>query len=108
MSVGHDAGPEGEGDDGDDAPHPLHLLAVVRQRLMPRGCQAEQRARDALDERQVARRRLNVPLGLESSAEDIANAVLFLASDKAVRITGARLVVDGGCSVPLVPPDAEV
>lgn len=63
---------------------------------------------DALKEEQIARRRLNIPLGIESSPEDIANAVLFLASDKAVRITGTRLVVDGGCSVPLVPPDAEV
>lgn len=63
---------------------------------------------DVLTDDQVARRRANVPLGIESSPEDIANAVLFLASDKAVRITGTRLVVDGGCSVPLVPPDAEV
>jgi NAD(P)-dependent dehydrogenase (short-subunit alcohol dehydrogenase family) len=63
---------------------------------------------DVLDDAQVARRRMNVPLGIESSPEDVANAVLFMASDKAARINGARLVVDGGCSVPLVPPDAEV
>lgn len=63
---------------------------------------------DALDAGQVARRRANVPLGREATAEDIADAVLFLASDQATRITGARLVVDGGCSVQLVPPDAEV
>lgn len=63
---------------------------------------------DALDAAQVSRRRTNVPLGHESSADDIADAVLFMASEKAARITGTRLVVDGGCSVQLVPPDAEV
>ncbi|MCC6353204.1 MAG: SDR family oxidoreductase [Verrucomicrobiae bacterium] len=63
---------------------------------------------DALAGAQVERRRANVPLGLESSGDDIADAVLFMASDRASKITGARLVVDGGCSVPLVPPDAEV
>lgn len=63
---------------------------------------------DALDDSQVSRRRANVPLGHEASADDIADAVLFMASEKASRITGARLVVDGGVSTQLVPPDAEV
>jgi NAD(P)-dependent dehydrogenase (short-subunit alcohol dehydrogenase family) len=30
------------------------------------------------------------------SADDIANAILFLASDEACYITGQELVVDGG------------
>ena len=36
------------------------------------------------------------PLGRVGEAEDIANAVLFLASDEAAWITGAVLPVDGG------------
>lgn len=36
------------------------------------------------------------PLGRMGSVEDVANAVLFLASDKAGFITGHTLVVDGG------------
>jgi NAD(P)-dependent dehydrogenase (short-subunit alcohol dehydrogenase family) len=35
-------------------------------------------------------------LGLEVRAEDVAEAVLFLASDRASRTTGAMLAVDGG------------
>jgi NAD(P)-dependent dehydrogenase (short-subunit alcohol dehydrogenase family) len=53
------------------------------------------------------RRRANVPLGREATPEDIAQAVLFLASDQAASITGTRLVVDGGCSAQLFPTDVE-
>ena len=38
----------------------------------------------------------NRPLGRVGSPDDIANAVLFLASPMASWITGAALVVDGG------------
>lgn len=37
-----------------------------------------------------------VPLGRVGRAEDIANAILFLLSDKASWITGTELIVDGG------------
>lgn len=39
----------------------------------------------------------HVPLGRVGEVEDIANAVMFLLSDKASYITGTELVVDGGC-----------
>jgi NAD(P)-dependent dehydrogenase (short-subunit alcohol dehydrogenase family) len=39
------------------------------------------------------------PLGRLGTAEDIANAVLFLASDNAAWITGQALAVDGGFGV---------
>jgi NAD(P)-dependent dehydrogenase (short-subunit alcohol dehydrogenase family) len=37
-----------------------------------------------------------VPLGRAGEADEVANAVLFLASDEASCITGAELYVDGG------------
>jgi len=37
-----------------------------------------------------------IPLGEFGQPEDIANAVLYLASDEAKHVTGAQLVVDGG------------
>jgi len=63
---------------------------------------------DALDPAHAARRRANIPLGREATAEEIAAVAMFLASDEASRITGARLVVDGGVTVQMVPRDAEL
>lgn len=40
-----------------------------------------------------------IPLGRWVSAEDVANAILFLASDEAAMCTGATLDVDGGILV---------
>jgi NAD(P)-dependent dehydrogenase (short-subunit alcohol dehydrogenase family) len=40
----------------------------------------------------------NIPLGRFASPDDIANAVLFLASDLAAYITGQTLIVDGGAT----------
>lgn len=56
----------------------------------------------------IRRRRTNVPLGREATAKDIAQAVLFLASDAAANITGTRLIVDGGCSAQHMPADIDV
>jgi len=40
-----------------------------------------------------------VPMGEAGQAVDVANCILFLASDEARHITGAELVVDGGLTV---------
>ena len=37
-----------------------------------------------------------MPMGREGRTEEVAYAVLFLASDEASFITGTELVVDGG------------
>lgn len=44
----------------------------------------------------VQRRNAQIPLGRMGDAWDVANAAVFLASDRARFITGAELVIDGG------------
>lgn len=63
---------------------------------------------ETLPEEDAKRRRANVPLGREATGVEIANAVLFLASDEAASIHGARLVVDGGCSAQHMPAASDV
>lgn len=45
----------------------------------------------------------DVPLGRPASAQEVADAVLFLASPQAAMITGTSLMVDGGASAVDLP-----
>lgn len=51
----------------------------------------------------TAKRRSQYPAGKESTPEDIASAVYFLASDQSPTITGTEMTVDSGISVCLLP-----
>ena len=62
---------------------------------------------DVLSDKVKARRRQNVPTGKEATGKNIAEAVAFLASEKASAINGVRLLVDGGVSAQLLPIDID-
>ncbi len=64
----------------------------VHPGLMPAMRTAKLTADPTLRERWVKR----IPLGRVGEPEEVANAVLFLASDEASYISGAELYVDGG------------
>jgi 3-oxoacyl-[acyl-carrier protein] reductase len=52
------------------------------------------------DEAHQARLIAHIPLGRLGRPEDVANAMLFLASDAAAYVTGQTIVVDGGAVLP--------
>jgi len=49
-----------------------------------------------MDHRRLEKMKALIPMGRLGAAEDVARAVMFLASDDAAYITGAELPVDGG------------
>ena len=61
-------------------------------------------AREGIDENKLREAGKAMPLGRHQTPQDIANAVLFLASDESSQVTGTTLNVDAGVStLPLMP-----
>ena len=58
----------------------------------------------ATDEERAARRLVHVPMGRFGEPEEMANAVLFLASDESSFMTASTFLVDGGISGAYVTP----
>ena len=59
----------------------------------------------AKDPERAARRLVHVPMGRFGDAEEIANGVLFLASDESSFVTASTFLVDGGISGAYVTPE---
>ena len=58
----------------------------------------------AKDPERAARRLVHIPLGRFAEPEEMANAVLFLASDESSFVTASTFLVDGGISAAYVTP----
>jgi len=58
----------------------------------------------AKDAERAARRLVHVPMGRFGEPEEMANAVLFLASDESSFMTATTFLVDGGISAAYVTP----
>ena len=58
----------------------------------------------AKDAERAARRLVHVPMGRFGEPEEMANAVLFLASDESSFMTASTFLVDGGISGAYVTP----
>jgi NAD(P)-dependent dehydrogenase (short-subunit alcohol dehydrogenase family) len=58
----------------------------------------------ANDPEQAGRRMVHVPMGRFADAGELANAVLFLASDESSYVTASTFLVDGGLAASYVTP----
>jgi NAD(P)-dependent dehydrogenase (short-subunit alcohol dehydrogenase family) len=56
-------------------------------------------------EEKKQRRLVHIPMGRFGEAQEIAQSVVFLASDESSFVTGATFAVDGGITAAYVTPE---
>ena len=71
-------------------------LGIRSNSVLPGGTMSPMQQRWVDNPEQLQAASASVPLGRVGTPEDMANAALFLLSDKASFITGTELIVDGG------------
>jgi NAD(P)-dependent dehydrogenase (short-subunit alcohol dehydrogenase family) len=82
----------------DYAPHGIRVNAVCPGRVATPMPMSRLKPGDDW-ETLLARWGKNIPLGRVGRPEDIARAILFLASEESSWITGTELVIDGGATI---------
>ena len=85
--------------------HDTHIVAGLIDTPRIRTTLAKAYAGKNIDEA-LAVRNAQVPLGRMGASGDVAEAALFLASDRASYITGTELLVDGGLASTVRQPAA--
>lgn len=78
----------------EEAPRAIRVNAIEPGMILT---PMNKRAQTDADYRRSLER--NIPLGRAGDASEVADLAVFLASDKARYITGARIVIDGGLSL---------
>lgn len=78
----------------EEAPHAIRVNAIEPGMILT---PMNERASEDPTYRKTLER--NIPLGRAGNASEVADLAVFLASDKAQYITGARIVIDGGLSL---------
>ena len=84
---------------------PAGLLAIAPVPVSPRNLPVERpfaKSKKNTDAAYALVTR-DVPMGRAASPDDVANAVLFLASPLAAMVSGSSLMVDGGASAVDLP-----
>ena len=84
----------------------VHARENIRVNALCPGTLQTELLMKALDtEAKKQRRLIHVPLGRFGEAREIAQAVLYLASDESSFVTGTSFVVDGGITSAYVTPE---
>jgi NAD(P)-dependent dehydrogenase (short-subunit alcohol dehydrogenase family) len=82
----------------------LAPLSITVNSVSPGAIQVERNLDEFAEASAVRRWKRVIPLGHWGKPEDIAHAVMYLASDEAGFVTGHTLVVDGGQTIALSSP----